>query len=636
MNPRNSNTPRTSRRRSIWPVIYAVYLSLILFSVYAFYAENPIDDIRNNMDEKYTYSLTFPTNGELTHYDVMLHNNSTPGKITLTYWTQDNKLDLLKVENIKSLEIDVESLFTDESMKIFKKSSLDEPNLYLDYWLDAADGIFTIEFDINKTMPLENLTLTRFPTPKSVLVNNQEWWKTGTNYVKLGNEITISNIPTGKTRVLMYFKEPNKLPIASFTTTPTSYAGVNENITFNGSSSYDPEGSISSWVWKFGDGNSDSGQTVVHNYSTPGNYTIRLTVRDNAVPFGESWTEKTITISFGTEDDFDSDGLRDAWEWTHFGSLTETGTGDPDGDNATNKQEHDAGTDPKNASDYPYVPPKPTGKITLHVVPDEVAEGSLSDDSGDTLIKVKASGNGTLEVKSASEKIITQLEEDEPEGKALVGAFLEITLDDLDWIYIEVPYNESDLPAGVSEESLRLYYYNETLEEWVECENSSVDTVKNIVKANVTHLTVFAAMGKETAKKEEPGQEPEVMDFMGIIIILLIVIVLVVVIMMVIRKKRTKEKVQAEAEAEAEAQEAIAEWEEQIAHARGLGLPTGELQMLLKAAKEGNPIEVKPETERRGKAKVEAKGRTKGKRTGRTKGKATGRAKGKKKGRKKR
>ena len=72
----------------------------------------------------------------------------------------------------------------------------------------------------------------------------------------------------------------NNPPVASFTASKASaYAG--ETIIFNASRSYDPDGSIVSYSWDFGDGSSGSGVTLSHAYSSSGTYTVTLTVRDN-------------------------------------------------------------------------------------------------------------------------------------------------------------------------------------------------------------------------------------------------------------------------------------------------------------------------------------------------------------------
>src|SRR5207247_11227716 len=69
------------------------------------------------------------------------------------------------------------------------------------------------------------------------------------------------------------------LPIASFTTSPTRAFPADAMI-FNASASYDPNGSIQSYAWDFGDGFSASGVVVSHTYSTYGEYEVTLVVTD--------------------------------------------------------------------------------------------------------------------------------------------------------------------------------------------------------------------------------------------------------------------------------------------------------------------------------------------------------------------
>jgi PKD repeat protein len=73
---------------------------------------------------------------------------------------------------------------------------------------------------------------------------------------------------------------PNDPPVANFTFSPTS--GVYPlQVNFDASASYDPDGSISSYSWDFGDGKYDTGVNVSHVYETWGTFTIKLLVRDN-------------------------------------------------------------------------------------------------------------------------------------------------------------------------------------------------------------------------------------------------------------------------------------------------------------------------------------------------------------------
>src|SRR2546422_821820 len=72
-------------------------------------------------------------------------------------------------------------------------------------------------------------------------------------------------------------------PVASFTFTPQSPL-VNQTVTFDGSSSFDPSpgGLITSYTWTFGDGSpSGSGPVVTHAYSQQGTYAVSLTVTNN-------------------------------------------------------------------------------------------------------------------------------------------------------------------------------------------------------------------------------------------------------------------------------------------------------------------------------------------------------------------
>src|SRR5260370_14432615 len=56
---------------------------------------------------------------------------------------------------------------------------------------------------------------------------------------------------------------------------------VGSSGTFTASGSSDPDGSINSYQWDFGDGGVGSGFSVTHTYSSLGVYTVRLTVTDN-------------------------------------------------------------------------------------------------------------------------------------------------------------------------------------------------------------------------------------------------------------------------------------------------------------------------------------------------------------------
>ena len=73
----------------------------------------------------------------------------------------------------------------------------------------------------------------------------------------------------------------NQSPIASFTASTTSGKAPLE-VDFDASDSTDPNGTVESYEWSFGDGESGEGEQVTHTYEDPGEYTAKLTVTDNA------------------------------------------------------------------------------------------------------------------------------------------------------------------------------------------------------------------------------------------------------------------------------------------------------------------------------------------------------------------
>ncbi|MFA5101965.1 MAG: PKD domain-containing protein [Candidatus Thermoplasmatota archaeon] len=57
---------------------------------------------------------------------------------------------------------------------------------------------------------------------------------------------------------------------------------TNRSVVFDASGCYDPDGTITSYLWDFGDGTTGTGAVLAHTYTAPGEYTVTLTVTDNA------------------------------------------------------------------------------------------------------------------------------------------------------------------------------------------------------------------------------------------------------------------------------------------------------------------------------------------------------------------
>jgi len=86
--------------------------------------------------------------------------------------------------------------------------------------------------------------------------------------------------------------------------TPVANAGPDQSgilgspVTFRGSGS-DPDGTVASYTWDFGDGASATGATASHVYATAGTYTAKLTVTDNGGALGSDSALVTIAGSAG-------------------------------------------------------------------------------------------------------------------------------------------------------------------------------------------------------------------------------------------------------------------------------------------------------------------------------------------------
>ncbi len=84
---------------------------------------------------------------------------------------------------------------------------------------------------------------------------------------------------------------PNVPPTASFTATTTDLS-----VQVDGTGSSDPDGTLASYVWNWGDSTPNgSGSTASHTYTADGTYTVTLTVTDNRG--GTATTTRTVQVA---------------------------------------------------------------------------------------------------------------------------------------------------------------------------------------------------------------------------------------------------------------------------------------------------------------------------------------------------
>lgn len=87
----------------------------------------------------------------------------------------------------------------------------------------------------------------------------------------------------------------NQPPVAS---SGGPYSGViAQNVPFSGNGSFDPDGSISTYSWSFGDGGTGAGVSPTHTYASAGTFAVTLTVTDNLGAQTTATTTTSITTA---------------------------------------------------------------------------------------------------------------------------------------------------------------------------------------------------------------------------------------------------------------------------------------------------------------------------------------------------
>ncbi len=88
-----------------------------------------------------------------------------------------------------------------------------------------------------------------------------------------------------------------------------SYSCSGLTCQFDGSGSSDPDGTIASYAWTFGDGTTGSGPTLSHTYAADGAYSVTLTVTDNTGASGTQSTTVQVNVPPAASFTFACSGL---------------------------------------------------------------------------------------------------------------------------------------------------------------------------------------------------------------------------------------------------------------------------------------------------------------------------------------
>ena len=353
--------------------LYALYITLIILISTIYIAEN---EFRGKIDfDNYHYFLTFPNDGKIEHYDIVRTDETKPGYIDLKYTKSANRLEVETI-NIKEMAIDCRSIAVKKNEEILGQKYYDDTNAYKQFFIDKEK--FTVIVDTDSEIAITYIDV---PYPYQVIVDDQPVFE-GIDYTYSDGQIT-TTVPAGRSDVAISFvSERTNAPNARFIV-QYEYLTPGSMLEFDASVSTD-DGTIEDYLWDFGDGEFDSGENVIHLFSSPGQYGVILTVRDND---GLMDTFRRIIFV----QDNDNNNLPDGWEKLH--DVTNP-TADEDNDLLSNIDEYKYGTDPNNPdSDIDGVDDgveveKGTDPLDSSSYPDEGKKPSGDDSSAGVIIAV--------------------------------------------------------------------------------------------------------------------------------------------------------------------------------------------------------------------------------------------------------
>jgi len=349
-------------------------------------------------------------------------------------------------------------------------------------------------------------------------------------------------------------------------------AGITKltDVTFNDTTEI-PVGLVVERRWDLGDGNTSTAASVTHRYSHSGVYDanlsffkedgkflgalIRKVAVQNLLPVPD-FTFTPAAARVGEQFNFtdrstSEDGPISSWSWDFDSNLDSDSDGDPCNDrDATGRNVTHTFTGPGKMTVTLNVTDEEgthgikkrnvfvleEGRQDLQII--EVRQGEIrtlkyTDPSGG-YIDVKVSGDGTLVAAKIDEHVGDDI--DGPENVTRISFYIDLSFDGvLNWTNITISY--ADMPENESlNYSQGIIYYTRGIM-WYKAENTGVDTEKQIVWANVTHFTIFAAYAP--AKSEEidgggdtDGQEDKESWYMSTSVIVAGVAILVVLVLL--------------------------------------------------------------------------------------------------------
>ncbi|RLM64209.1 malectin domain-containing carbohydrate-binding protein [Halorubrum sp. Atlit-26R] len=213
---------------------------------------------------------------------------------TQTAGTPTGLLDMSDSEQVSFTAPDVESETT-FTFQVSVSDGEDSDADTVDVTVQPADGADPVELTVAEAVATGG-------DDDSVIENAEiqqalNWWSTGSDVPDTGGE-TIGNAQIQQ--LVNYWStgatvgDANAQPTAAFTASPDSPT-AGESVSFDASASGDADGSVASYEWDFGDGDTATGATPAHAYDAAGDYDVTLTVTDD--DGATNTTTETISVS---------------------------------------------------------------------------------------------------------------------------------------------------------------------------------------------------------------------------------------------------------------------------------------------------------------------------------------------------
>ncbi|RLF56908.1 MAG: hypothetical protein DRN27_08815, partial [Thermoplasmata archaeon] len=210
--------------------------------------------IKHNFSQPGNYSVQLTVENEIGGRDI---------DISYVVITPDLMTPSISIETHELVVTSSSTLFT---LRVQVTDNVAVHNVTMKYWFDNASNKITADLNKKENDRYEKTIIHSKPV---------------TDVFCIVTAVDVSDN-----------KNTTKNPFAVFSCKQT--VNVSESISFDGSESFDLDGSIVLYTWDFGDGVSGNGSLIDHAYTADGSYIARLTVTDNQSNTGS--LNKTIIV----------------------------------------------------------------------------------------------------------------------------------------------------------------------------------------------------------------------------------------------------------------------------------------------------------------------------------------------------